>query len=77
MSLSPDLIKHAPDENSQIIPDSITFEYYIELVGQLAAENDKLNADLRKLDFEKVRATLIKPYANKIFYFLCAYCIAF
>jgi hypothetical protein len=40
-------------------------------LGATRAENEQLKA---KIDLETEKAKLVKPYANKVFGFLCAYC---
>jgi hypothetical protein len=41
--------------------------------ASLKAENDELRA---KVDLDTEKAKLVKPYANKVFWFLAAYCLA-
>jgi hypothetical protein len=75
----PALIDQAP-----ISPDPQDFDvgqskYYVELVGQLAAENEQLRAEVDRLTgsqtYEEVRVQMMKPYANKVYWFLVWYCV--
>lgn len=76
--LDPSVIGEAP-----ITPDPQDFdqeesEFYIGLVGQLAAENDALRAENERLkakrSYEEVQTSLMEPYANKVYLFLVSYC---
>jgi hypothetical protein len=71
-------------QRSSIEPDSRDFDpeqssAYLKLVGVLSEQNAALKAENDRfkgeLDFDKVKAKLITPYANKVFYFLCTYCL--
>jgi hypothetical protein len=76
--LDPSIIDTAP-----ITPDRQDFsgpesDYFIELVGKLAAENGELRAELARLKaketYDDVRRDLMKPYATRVFRFLICYC---
>jgi hypothetical protein len=54
-------------------PDS---NFFAELAARLEAaesENERLKGEV---SIEKVKAQMMRPYANKVFYFVVAYCIA-
>tara|TARA_R110002074_G_scaffold384791_2_gene565653 strand:- start:188 stop:535 length:348 start_codon:yes stop_codon:yes gene_type:complete len=60
--------------------DAQTLENYERLVVELQEELASLDADNERLsamqNLDVVRANLMKPYANKVFNFLVAYCTA-
>jgi hypothetical protein len=59
--------------------DAAESDYYISLVGELAAQNQELAAEVDRLQglntFESVRARMAAPYADKVFWFLVWYCV--
>jgi hypothetical protein len=75
----PSIISGAPTR-----PDAQDFSVdqsrqYLEMVGQLSAENEQLRADNDRLrgqqTYEDVRARMMEPYAGKVFNFLIGYCL--
>lgn len=52
---------------------------FSRLIGELSADNESLKAEIDRLkgesDFEKIRAKLLGPYANRVYVFLVTYCI--
>lgn len=65
----------APDDQDFNADESAFFD---ELVGELAAENQELKAEVERLKgrktFDDVRAAMMQPYADKVFSFLVSYC---
>lgn len=77
--LDPGIIGQAP-----VNPDPQDFNaeqsgFYVELVGELSDENQRLKATIERLEGQKtvetIRAEMVKPYANRIFWFVAAYCV--
>lgn len=75
----PSIISGAPTK-----PDAQDFnadqsQQYLEIVGQLSAENEQLRADNERLrgqqTYEDVRTRMMEPYAGKVFNFLIWYCL--
>ena len=75
----PSIISGAPTK-----PDAQDFnadqsQQYLEIVGQLSAENEQLRADNERLrgqqTYEDVRTRMMEPYAGKVFRFLIGYCL--
>jgi hypothetical protein len=75
----PSIIKDAPIDPDPQDFDAAESDFYVQLAGQLAAENDSLRAELEqvkaKKTYDDVRADLMEPYANKVFGFLISYCL--
>jgi len=55
-------------------------EFYSELLGELQDENEALKAELKAErdgnSIDKMRAKMMEPYANRVFWFVVWYCIA-
>lgn len=51
---------------------------FSKLIGELSADNESLKAEIERLkgesDFERIRAALLGPYANRAYMFLVIYC---
>lgn len=77
--LDPSIIDYAPTEPDRQDFDADQSSYYVLLASELAAENAALQAEVEKLrgkkTYDDVRADLMEPYANKVFWFLVAYCL--
>lgn len=75
----PSIIKTAPTEPDRQDFDEAQSQFYLDLVGQLSAENEQLRADNDRLKgqqtYDDVRARMMEPYANKVFGFLVGYCL--
>ena len=77
--VDPAIIDRAP-----IAPDPQDFnpadsDFYVELVGDLSEQNEALEAEIERLKGQQtvdaVRASMMKPYADKVFWFLVGYCL--
>jgi hypothetical protein len=72
------VIDHAPLEagTETVSPEDVKF--YIDFAAQLQEENFELRAEIDRLkgemDVDKQKAQLMRPYANRVFNFLVAYC---
>lgn len=77
--IDPSIIGEAPIKPDQQAFDPAQSNFYLEFTGSLAAENEALKAEISQLkgqrDYDTVRATLMKRYANKVFRFLVGYCM--
>lgn len=77
--LDPSIIDFAPTEPDRQDFDADQSAYYVFLTGELAAENASLQAELDKLrgkkTYDDVRASMMQPYADKVFWFLVWYCL--
>ena len=75
--ITPDDIKSAPitaPTKDLDIDESAKYEKLVaSLQAQLAAKTSELDKLKGKRDVATVRATMMEPYANKVFFFLCSY----
>ena len=74
----PEIIRNSPLELPEQDFNLEESEFYLRVVADLSEQNASLKAENERLKGEKslesVKAGLLTPYANKVFYFLCAYC---
>lgn len=60
--------------------DQAASAFYSKLVADLQVENAELRTQLDrtsgKLDVASVKAKMMEPWANKVFIFVCVYCLA-
>lgn len=75
-----DLIKDAPFDLERSEDDTAKdLETAYDEIGYLTDELAQTRAELERIQemrtFEQVKAELIKPYANKVFWFVAWYCI--
>lgn len=77
--LDPSIINQAPTEPDPQDFDADQSSFYLEYASQLSEENASLQAELDKIrgrkTYDDVRADLMEPYANKVFWFLVCYCL--
>ena len=75
----PSIIDRAPIEPDPQDFDPDESDFYVELAGQLASENEALRAELDALKgkktYDDVRADLMEPYAKRVYRFLIGYCV--
>lgn len=78
-ALDPAIIDRAPIEPEQQDFSEDESGYFLEMVGQLSAQVEALEAENERLKgkktFDDVRADMMQPYANKVFRFLVGYCV--
>ncbi|MDQ0396337.1 hypothetical protein [Labrys monachus] len=76
----PRIIDVAPVEPGDQDFDPAQSGFYLRFIGELSEENASLKSELEKIKgrktFDDVRTELLTPYANKVFWFLCVYCVA-
>lgn len=74
----PSIIRNAPTEPDRVDLDADQSKRYLEMVGELSAENERLRADVENLKgqqtYDDVRTRMMEPYAGKVFNFLVGYC---
>lgn len=74
----PSIIRNAPTEPDPVDLSADQVQRYVEMVGELSAENERLRADIENLKgqqtYDDVRTRMMEPYAGKVFRFLIAYC---
>lgn len=74
----PSIIRNAPTEPDPLDLNADQSQRYLELVGELSAENERLRADIENLKgqqtYDDVRTRMMEPYAGKVFRFLICYC---
>lgn len=77
--LDPKIIRSSPLEPPPQDFDQAESDFYLEIVADLSEQNAALKAENDRLkgeqDFNRVKASLIAPYSNKVFSFLCIYCL--
>lgn len=75
----PAIIGQAPIEPDPQDFTSEESDYYLQMAGELAAENEALKAEVAalkgKVTYDDVRTRLMEPYAGKVFRFLIGYCV--
>jgi hypothetical protein len=77
--LDPSIIDQAPLVDNATLPQDPDYIDQLEtLLFTLQAELDESQAEVERLSASKtvtqVRASMMEPFANKVFWFLCAYC---
>lgn len=74
----PSIIRNAPTEPDPVDLSVDQSQRYLEMVGELSAENERLRADIENLKgqqtYDDVRTRMMEPYAGKVFRFLIGYC---
>ena len=80
-NVSPDAIGAAPIEPPRAPDyDEAASAFYSRLVADLQVENAELRTQLDqtsgKLDVADVKARMMEPWADKVFNFVCVYCVA-
>lgn len=74
----PSIIRNAPTEPDPVDLNADQSQRYLEIVGELSAENERLRADIENLKgqqtYDDVRTRMMEPYAGKVFLFLIGYC---
>ena len=74
----PSIIRNAPTEPDPVDLSAVQSQRYLEMVGELSAENERLRADIENLKgqqtYDDVRTRMMEPYAGKVFRFLIGYC---
>ena len=77
--LSPDLVSKAPDELEIWKPSDDKAQFLEELVGDLASKLEASEAEVERMKgqqtVDQVRASLMRPYADKVYQFVMVYCI--
>jgi hypothetical protein len=78
--ISPDAIGAAPTEPPPNPDYDVTSsQFYSELVAELQVENAELRMQLDQVEgqltVEQVKAKMMEPWANKVFTFVCWYCV--
>ena len=76
--VDPEIILRAPVEIEGEKYSGPESEFYADLVARLQSENEALRAELAaekgEGNIRKIKAEMMRPFADKVFKFVCAYC---